>query len=160
MYACAVFFILFDRALISSSRSSAGNELLPYSKYDFKFKDYAPWVFRSLRESFNIDAADYLVSLTGKYMLSELGSPGKSGSFFYFSADYRFIIKTISHTEHKFFRKILRDYHDVRFTLISRSLLTVLGVCSTFGANPIRSLRAFTACTASSCRTAARSTLS
>ena len=41
---------------------SSGNEFTPSSKYDFKFKDYAPWVFRSLREAFKIDAADYLVS--------------------------------------------------------------------------------------------------
>jgi hypothetical protein len=41
-----------------------GNELTPYSKYAFKFKDYAPWVFRHLREYFSIDAADYLVSGT------------------------------------------------------------------------------------------------
>lgn len=105
-------------------------------KYDFKFKDYAPWVFRNLRESFKIDPADYMVttfvwghlagtnnlcspvsslqiSLTDKYILSELGSPGKSGSFFYYSRDYRFIIKTIHHTEHKFMRKILREYYNV-----------------------------------------------
>lgn len=31
------------------------------SKYEFRFKDYCPWVFRSLREAFRIDAADYLV---------------------------------------------------------------------------------------------------
>ncbi|CAG8627709.1 455_t:CDS:2, partial [Scutellospora calospora] len=37
-----------------------GNELTPSAKYDFKFKDYAPWVFRRLREFFHIDAADYL----------------------------------------------------------------------------------------------------
>ncbi|KAJ3488632.1 hypothetical protein NLJ89_g11593 [Agrocybe chaxingu] len=69
-----------------------GNELTPSAKYDFKFKDYAPWVFRYLREDiFHLDPADYLLSLTAKYILSELGSPGKSGSFFYFSRDYRFI---------------------------------------------------------------------
>ncbi|RUS22827.1 hypothetical protein BC938DRAFT_475182 [Jimgerdemannia flammicorona] len=89
-----------------------GNELTPGAKYDFKFKDYAPWVFRHLRQQFYIDPADYLVSLTSKYLLSELGSPGKSGSFFYYSRDYRFIIKTIHHTEHKFMRKILRDYYE------------------------------------------------
>ncbi|KAF9788216.1 hypothetical protein BJ322DRAFT_1002129 [Thelephora terrestris] len=102
-----------------------GNELTPSVKYDFKFKDYAPWVFRNLREqSFHLDPADYLLSLTEKYILSELGSPGKSGSFFYFSRDYRFIIKTIHHSEHKFIRKILKDYHEyVRknpHTLLSR----------------------------------------
>ncbi|KAI9489075.1 hypothetical protein BDB00DRAFT_845107 [Zychaea mexicana] len=89
-----------------------GDELTPGARYDFKFKDYAPWVFRNLRKQFKIDPADYLISLTSKYILSELGSPGKSGSFFYYSRDYRFIIKTIHHSEHKYLRKILPEYHD------------------------------------------------
>jgi hypothetical protein len=38
-----------------------GNELTPSSRYEFKFKDYAPWVFRNIREHFKIEAADYLV---------------------------------------------------------------------------------------------------
>lgn len=88
-----------------------GSELTPSAKYDFKFKDYAPWVFRHLRQIFGLDPADYLMSLTSKYILSELGSPGKSGSFFYFSRDYKYIIKTIHHAEHKLLRKILRDYY-------------------------------------------------
>ncbi|KIW20041.1 hypothetical protein PV08_00616 [Exophiala spinifera] len=101
-----------------------GNELTPSAKYDFKFKDYAPWVFRHLRAIFGLDPADYLVSLTSKYILSELGSPGKSGSFFYFSRDYKYIIKTIHHAEHKLLRRILRDYYrhvlDNPNTLISQ----------------------------------------
>lgn len=88
-----------------------GNELTPSAKYDFKFKDYMPWVFRQLRATFGLDPADYLMSLTSKYILSELGSPGKSGSFFYFSRDYKYIIKTIHHAEHKLLRRILRDYY-------------------------------------------------
>ena len=88
-----------------------GNELTPSAKYDFKFKDYAPWVFRHLRAKFKLDPADYLMSLTSKYILSELGSPGKSGSFFYFSRDYKYIIKTIHHAEHKLLRKVLRQYY-------------------------------------------------
>jgi hypothetical protein len=104
---------------------SVGNELTPSAKYDFKFKDYAPWVFRYLREdSFQLDPADYLLSLTAKYILSELGSPGKSGSFFYFSRDYRFIIKTIRHSEHKFLLSILKQYYahvqENPHTLLSR----------------------------------------
>ncbi|KAG0136074.1 hypothetical protein HOY82DRAFT_479344 [Tuber indicum] len=101
-----------------------GNELTPSAKYDFKFKDYSPWVFRHLRTKFGLDPADYLMSLTSKYILSELGSPGKSGSFFYFSRDYKYIIKTIHHGEHLFLRKILRDYwkhvEDNPDTLISQ----------------------------------------
>lgn len=86
-------------------------EMTP-SRYEFRFKDYCPWVFRGLREAFRIDAADYLVSLTGKYVLSEIGSPGKSGSLFYFSQDFRYIIKTIRPNEHAFLRKILRSYYE------------------------------------------------
>jgi 1-phosphatidylinositol-4-phosphate 5-kinase len=93
------------------TRPSTGNELTPSAKYDFKFKDYAPWVFRHLRAKFKLDPGDYLMSLTSKYILSELGSPGKSGSFFYFSRDYKYIIKTIHHAEHKFLRKILKEYY-------------------------------------------------
>ena len=89
----------------------SSNDTTP-SKYEFRFKDYCPWVFRSLREAFRIDAADYLVSLTGKYVLSEIGSPGKSGSFFYFSQDFRYIIKTIKQQEHEFLRKILQNYYE------------------------------------------------
>lgn len=105
--------------------ASVGNELTPSAKYDFKFKDYAPWAFRYLREDiFHLDPADYLLSLTAKYILSELGSPGKSGSFFYFSRDYRFIIKTIRHSEAKFLLSILERYYafvrDNPHTLVSR----------------------------------------
>jgi 1-phosphatidylinositol-4-phosphate 5-kinase len=114
----------FTKSRTEISNFSVGNELTPSARYDFKFKDYAPWVFRELRAHFHLDPADYLLSLTSKYILSELGSPGKSGSFFYFSRDYRFIIKTISHTEHKFLRNILKHYHkhvlDNPNTLISR----------------------------------------
>ncbi len=71
-----------------------------------------------------MDPADYLLSLTARYILSELGSPGKSGSFFYFSCDYRFIIKTIRHSEHKFLLGILNQYYahvkENPHTLLSR----------------------------------------
>ncbi|KAJ9086341.1 Phosphatidylinositol-4-phosphate 5-kinase, variant 2 [Entomophthora muscae] len=88
----------------------SGNELVPSSKYDFKFKDYAPNVFRQIRSIFGIDPGEYLMSLTHKYIVSELFSPGKSRSFFYYSRDYRFIIKTVHHVEHRFMRKILPRY--------------------------------------------------
>lgn len=98
-------------SLTNNTSCSTGNELMPSAKYDFKFKDYAPWVFRHLRAKFRLDPADYLMSLTSKYILSELGSPGKSGSFFYFSRDYKYIIKTIHHSEHKLLRRILPEYY-------------------------------------------------
>ncbi|KAH6909492.1 hypothetical protein BKA70DRAFT_1474420 [Coprinopsis sp. MPI-PUGE-AT-0042] len=80
---------------------------------------------------FALDPADYLLSLTAKYILSELGSPGKSGSFFYFSRDYRSIVKTIRHSEHKFLLRILKQYYervrDNPHTLLSRGKMLELG---------------------------------
>jgi len=43
--------------------------------------------------------------------LSELVSTGKSGSFFYFTADGKYTIKTIHTKEFKVFRQILKSYH-------------------------------------------------
>jgi len=94
--------------------SSGSQQTPPHPGRDFKFKDYAPAVFRSLREKFNIPAVDYIISLTAEYDLSELGTPGKSGSMFYFTRDGRFVLKTTSPEECKFLRKILPDYYAVR----------------------------------------------
>lgn len=43
--------------------------------------------------------------------LSELVSEGKSGSFFYFSYDQRYMVKTISSAEARTLRRSLQDYH-------------------------------------------------
>ena len=51
------------RCMLILSHCRSGDELTPGAKYDFKFKDYAPWAFRQLREQFGIDPADYLVRL-------------------------------------------------------------------------------------------------
>ncbi|KAG1719045.1 hypothetical protein EDB19DRAFT_1648886, partial [Suillus lakei] len=72
---------------------SVENEIISSVKYNFKFKDYAPRVFRDLHE-YNF-SLDYPASLASKCILPQLTSPGKSGSFLYFFRDYRFIIKTI-----------------------------------------------------------------
>jgi hypothetical protein len=50
------------------SFDALGTELTPAAKYDFKFKDYAPWVFRHLRNKFGIDPGDYLMSLVSLYI--------------------------------------------------------------------------------------------
>lgn len=71
-------------------------------------------LFRKIREFFGVSSHDYLQSvgpeqLVGNMVLgnlaslSELCSEGKSGAFFYYTADGRFLIKTVS-------RKVLYDY--------------------------------------------------
>eukprot|EP00803_Ostreobium_quekettii_P004207 evm.model.scf_1435.1 EVM.evm.TU.scf_1435.1 scf_1435:7254-16830(-) len=83
----------------------------PHMSNDFKWKDYAPMIFRKLRENFGIDPADYLMSLCGNNALRELPSPGKSGALFYLSHDNRFIIKTMKKTEMKHLFAMLRKYY-------------------------------------------------
>jgi 1-phosphatidylinositol-4-phosphate 5-kinase len=77
----------------------------------FKFKDYAPNVFHSLRERFSIDQTAYLQSLGGACEYIEFSSNSKSGSFFFYSHDGKFMIKTQSKRESKFLRRILAHYY-------------------------------------------------
>ncbi|OQR92034.1 phosphatidylinositol-4-phosphate-5-kinase (PIPK-C) [Thraustotheca clavata] len=78
----------------------------PKSKlqHSFKFKDYAPEIFRQIRRRFNIDSADYLVTLCGDFNYIEFMSNSKSGQFFFYSHDGRFMIKTQTQDESKFLR--------------------------------------------------------
>ncbi|EAZ40954.1 hypothetical protein OsJ_25436 [Oryza sativa Japonica Group] len=84
----------------------------PHNSCDFKWKDYCPQVFRTLRKLFKVDAADYMLSLCGSEALRELSSPGKSGSFFYLTNDDRYMIKTMKKSEVKMLLKMLPAYYN------------------------------------------------
>eukprot|EP00250_Pteridium_aquilinum_P005997 c15994_g1_i1 orf=298-2895(+) len=98
----------------------------PHQAVDFKWKDYCPMVFRHLRETFNVDAADYMLSICGNNGLRELSSPGKSGSVFYVTQDERFMIKTLRKAEVKVLLKMLQRYYNhvqmYKNTLLTRFL--------------------------------------
>jgi hypothetical protein len=79
----------------------------------FKFKDYSPEVFHHIRQRFAIDQRHYLNSLGGAYEYIEFNSNSKSGSFFFYSHDGKFMIKTQSPAESKFLRRILAHYYQV-----------------------------------------------
>ncbi|KAI5079590.1 hypothetical protein GOP47_0005695 [Adiantum capillus-veneris] len=90
-----------------------GSQLTPcHRSVDFRWKDYCPYVFRTLREMFKIDAADYMMSICGNDALRELSSPGKSGSIFFLSHDDRFLIKTLRRPELKVLLKMLPSYYN------------------------------------------------
>ncbi|KAI9070473.1 hypothetical protein K1719_047563 [Acacia pycnantha] len=68
---------------------SEGSQLTPpHQSEDFKWKDYCPMVFRNLRELFEIDTADYMMSIYD-----------------------RFMIKTLRRSEVKVLLRMLPDYH-------------------------------------------------
>ncbi|KAK8371056.1 hypothetical protein V6Z12_A01G219000 [Gossypium hirsutum] len=84
----------------------------PHQSYEFKWKDYCPVVFRTLRKLFKVDPADYMISICGDNALRELSSPGKSGSFFYLTDDDRYMIKTMKKSEVKMFLRMLSAYYN------------------------------------------------
>ncbi|GFQ03646.1 phosphatidylinositol 4-phosphate 5-kinase 6 [Phtheirospermum japonicum] len=84
----------------------------PHQSCDFKWKDYCPLVFRTLRKLFKVDPADYMISICGNDALRELSSPGKSGSFFYLTNDDRYMIKTMRKSEVKVLKRMLPAYYN------------------------------------------------
>lgn len=101
------------RARIWMTFPREGSQLTPcHNSVDFRWKDYCPFVFRTLREMFKIDAADYMLSICGSDALRELSSPGKSGSIFFLSHDDRFLIKTLRRPELKVLLKMLPNYYN------------------------------------------------
>jgi hypothetical protein len=104
-------YVEFDKVLFPSAGSPTTP---PHVHPSFKIKDYCPAVFKELRSLFGITEADYLGSLcqTDPHnpsipSLRVMGSPGKSGSMFFFSCDMRFIVKTIPKLECKQLRDLL-----------------------------------------------------
>ena len=88
----------------------------------YSFTDYAPNTFNHIRKIFKIDNEEYINSigpnkLMASLMMGEvssmtsLTSQGKSGSFFYYTADGKYMLKTIQYREYKFLRTILEDYY-------------------------------------------------
>ncbi|GAB2299269.1 Phosphatidylinositol 4-phosphate 5-kinase 4 [Dionaea muscipula] len=95
----------------------------PHQSIEFKWKDYCPLVFRTLRSLFKVDAADYMISICGNEALRELSSPGKSGSFFYLTNDDKYMIKTVKKAEVKVLLRMLPAYYN-HVRLFENTLVT------------------------------------
>ena len=85
----------------------------------FAFQDLEPTVFDLLRQAYGISSSEYRQSfklrnaadVESSGMLEKF-TEGKSGSFFYFSHDFHYIIKTVTSEEEKFLRKIAYCYYN------------------------------------------------
>lgn len=87
------------------------------------FSSYCPYVFADIRKIYGIDDEKFLASIGSESLISslmkgelraftELTSSGKSGSFFFYSVDGKYVLKTIRKEEYSFLRKILKEYHE------------------------------------------------
>lgn len=79
--------------------------------HTFKFKTYASTVFKQIRSIFQVDTSNYMMSVCGSYNFLEFISNSKSGQFFFYSHDGKYMIKTQTKDENKFLKKILPDYY-------------------------------------------------
>ena len=106
-------FMKVNKTIFPPTGCSTPGSLTPPHKlaHPFKFKDYCPMVYRKVRERFGIDEADYQLSLCGHFNFIEFVSNSKSGQFFFYSADGRYMIKTQSKAESKFLRRIMPHYY-------------------------------------------------
>lgn len=74
-----------------------------------KFKDFAPKVFQQIRQFWGIDNSELLHSF-GYDNLDAIRGEGKSGAFFIFTRDKRFILKTATGPERDFLWEMLPYY--------------------------------------------------
>lgn len=104
-----------------------------------RFIDYSPLVFQRIRASFGIQHDDYLRSLGPEQLLgnmvlgnlsslAELSSEGKSGAFFYYTADGNYMLKTVAPKEFVLLRRMLKSYYDHIFNNHGTLLVRFLGL--------------------------------
>mmetsp|Transcript_40758 Transcript_40758/g.65529 ORF Transcript_40758/g.65529 Transcript_40758/m.65529 type:complete len:576 (+) Transcript_40758:90-1817(+) len=83
----------------------------PHSSRDFKFKTYAPKIFRRIRERFGISDTGFTTSVCGNFEYLSFKSNSKSGQFFFYSYDKRYMLKTMTNKECALLMKILPSYY-------------------------------------------------
>lgn len=85
-------------------------------KHNVIFVEHAPKVFRNIRKIFNIKAKELLNSFDPITVISNKVmnnfSEGKSGSFFCFTSDFKFVIKTLKLSEFRLLESILKEMHN------------------------------------------------
>jgi 1-phosphatidylinositol-4-phosphate 5-kinase len=99
---------------------------------DIYIKEYAPNVFAFLRKLDNIGDDIIKESLStekNRAMVFKAGeSQGKSGSFFFFSHDSNFIIKTMTTSDFNAFQSLFKDYVSAVSTRHNSLLARIYGV--------------------------------
>eukprot|EP01090_Pellita_catalonica_P013975 TRINITY_DN3453_c0_g1_i1.p1 TRINITY_DN3453_c0_g1~~TRINITY_DN3453_c0_g1_i1.p1 ORF type:complete len:513 (+),score=74.84 TRINITY_DN3453_c0_g1_i1:107-1540(+) len=99
------------------------------------FRDYAPFVWRKIRDHFGVDSLEYMFSMGPEKILGnlfflgnlcalcEVVSTARSGSFFFKSSDGKYFVKTLPTDEFGLLQKILPSYYE-HVTANNNCLLT------------------------------------
>lgn len=99
---------------------------------DVKVTEYAPDVFAFLRQLDNIDHSIVKESLSAEVNRDSVfnagESQGKSGSFFFFSHDKKFIIKTMTNSDLYAFKRLFPQYFKAVSTRSNSLLARIYGI--------------------------------
>ena len=106
-------FMQVDKFVFPPNGNTSGPNMTPPHQlaHTFKFKAYAPKIFSKIRTMFGVEPAHFMLSICGEYNFIEFISNAKSGQFFFYSHDGRYMIKTQTDTESKFLRRIMPHYY-------------------------------------------------
>jgi hypothetical protein len=91
------------------------------NKQNFQFTSFGNDSFGKLRKAAGIDDEKFIKSVCESNM-KVIITPGKSGALLFFTADKKFVLKTVSLTERKFLEKILKNYEN---HVVSRPSTTI-----------------------------------
>ena len=107
--------------LKSESRYQGRNEVrtiqIPayFMYHKFQFINYSPLLFKNLRDLRGIDGGEFMKSFpledNETAAMAERFTEGKSGSFFYYSHDKKYIVKTINKVEMNFMVRNIQKYY-------------------------------------------------
>jgi Ca2+-binding EF-hand superfamily protein len=117
------FSVVVQFKVPKASKAPSSSNNTAASNADTVFTDYAPLVFRHIRQLSGISEKAYSLSMGPEQIMSNLllgnlasfgekVSDGKSGSFFFYSFDERFMVKTIPQHEFETLLEILPDYYE------------------------------------------------
>ena len=106
-----------------------------YKKQKFVFKDFAPAIFERIRLFNGVTNETYLESMVPEKLLqsileSQKFSEGRSGSFFVFTNDKKFILKTVPKNEAQVLMKILPYYYKHLKRETNSFLIRIFGLVS------------------------------
>ena len=111
-------FVEIQENILEKSDSWSKNKVKTiWINSETKIIEFAPWVFEfiwSLDGITNQSIQESLDPVKNKKRIQSAGEgSGKSGSFFFFSHDSQFIIKTMNESEKRRFKKIFKDYTEI-----------------------------------------------
>lgn len=120
----------------------------------YEFKDYAPAIFGQLRLMYGIKPQDYVKSLGVDKMLESwlqgrfsslegLVSSGKSGSFFFYSDDGKYMLKTLPKEEFLLFRRMLKGYFEYLRKFPNSLITRIYGLHKIMSRKKLRTTRLY-----------------